>query len=388
MTRPKPQLTQPQPVLCTRIAAPSTLLIMTERRISPKEEKAIAQAKAKIEINRTITKSCKPNSSFERTTSATDTEVVEDFPPGYPQLAAFQSSESSFSIYRAFDYLHARVIVEMQDELRMLEDKLGKLDVKDDNETRAKCLSSRSWDARQAKEDGKLCSERTTLLSKIRDKLVSYDEILMKARDIGAFQRPSNRDYRSLRQWFYNEGPLSYAREAEFIKRKEDLRTLRHGREWAGFDGWMEDSIRKLPRGLARVSSLSYTQGYQRDMNIVLTTNQWLFTTPELRDKTKDKHIYYFSPSRVEKLVGLIITLIIFILLVLPVVAMYKLTSVGDRNSTFDAIGILVVFTMLFCAAMSLLTKAKRHELFAASAAYCAVLVVFISNFSNASVRS
>jgi hypothetical protein len=68
------------------------------------------------------------------------------------------------------------------------------------------------------------------------------------------------------------------------------------------------------------------------------------------------------------------------------VVAMYKLTSVGDRNSTFDAVGILVVFTLLFSAAMSLLTKAKRHELFAASAAYCAVLVVFISNFSNNSV--
>jgi ABC-type transport system involved in cytochrome bd biosynthesis fused ATPase/permease subunit len=98
--------------------------------------------------------------------------------------------------------------------------------------------------------------------------------------------------------------------------------------------------------------------------------------------------VYYYSQSRIEKLVGLIITLIIFVLLVLPVVAMYKLTTVGDRNSTFDAVGILVVFTLLFSAAMSLLTKAKRHELFAASAAYCAVLVVFISNFSNDGGRS
>lgn len=62
---------------------------------------------------------------------------------------------------------------------------------------------------------------------------------------------------------------------------------------------------------------------------------------------------------------------------------MYKLTSVGDRNSTIDAVGIMVVFTLLFSAAMSLLTKAKRHELFAASAAYCAVLVVFVTNFND-----
>ena len=92
--------------------------------------------------------------------------------------------------------------------------------------------------------------------------------------------------------------------------------------------------------------------------------------------------MYYYSASRVEKFVGLIITSIIFVLLVLPVVAMYVLTSIGNReHGTFNAIGVLVVFTLLFSAAMSLLTKAKRHELFAASAAYCAVLVVFISNF-------
>lgn len=104
-----------------------------------------------------------------------------------------------------------------------------------------------------------------------------------------------------------------------------------------------------------------------------------------MRDKVEgsDGTVFYYSKSRIEKLSGLIITMIIFILLVLPVVAMYKMTSIGERNSTIDAVGVLVVFTLLFSAAMSLLTKAQRHELFAASAAYCAVLVVFISNFNN-----
>ena len=85
---------------------------------------------------------------------------------------------------------------------------------------------------------------------------------------------------------------------------------------------------------------------------------------------------------------GIIITAIIFVLLILPVIGMYKLTEVGDAanpQSTFTAIGVLVVFTLLFSAAMSLLTKAQRHELFAASAAYCAVLVVFISNLNGSS---
>ena len=121
-----------------------------------------------------------------------------------------------------------------------------------------------------------------------------------------------------------------------------------------------------------------------------LTQTQKIFATPELRAKTNDKFLFYYSSSRIEKLVGLVITFIIMVLLVLPVVAMYKLTNVGDRtsHSTFDAVGILVVFTLLFSAAMSLLTKAKRHELFAASAAYCAVLVVFIGNFGSSSEAS
>lgn len=99
--------------------------------------------------------------------------------------------------------------------------------------------------------------------------------------------------------------------------------------------------------------------------------------------QTEDKDIYYYDAKRVETLVAVIITTVIFVLLVLPVFAMYRLTSFGDRSSTFDAIGVLVVFTLLFSAAMSLLTQAKRHELFGASAAYCAVLVVFISNFGG-----
>ncbi len=84
-----------------------------------------------------------------------------------------------------------------------------------------------------------------------------------------------------------------------------------------------------------------------------------------------------------EKLVGAIITAIIFALLVLPVVALYRLTCFGHRRSIFSAVGVLVVFTLLFSTAMAILTKARRHELFAASAAYCAVLVVFITNFGN-----
>jgi hypothetical protein len=86
----------------------------------------------------------------------------------------------------------------------------------------------------------------------------------------------------------------------------------------------------------------------------------------------------------VSKLVNLAITGVIFMLLAAPVLSMYQLSTLKSNKAIFAAIGVLMVFTLLFAAAMSLLTKARRHELFAATAAYCAVLVVFVgsSNFN------
>lgn len=75
------------------------------------------------------------------------------------------------------------------------------------------------------------------------------------------------------------------------------------------------------------------------------------------------------------------ITVIIFVLLVIPIIVFYEISSVRKASTPFEAVGILIVFTLLFGGAMSSLTRATRQELFAASAAYCAVLVVFIGNF-------
>jgi len=295
----------------------------------------------------------------------TDTRKLEKCPNGYPRLASFLSSESNFSLYRSFSYLHSRILLELQDEIVALERELDELDsIDDENESGKKRLCNRQFDKRRSRGDD--CRPRQEILAELRLKLLEYDELLIKARDLQGFQKPSQRDYKSVRTWFWNLKPL-VEKEAHFIKQKEDIVTLRSGREWSDFDGMVESTLRRFDCKLIRR----------------------LFCTRELREKTDDEHIYYYSASRVEAFVGIIITSIVFVLLVLPVVAMYRLTSFGNvadtQSGTFKAIGVLVVFTLLFSAAMSLLTKARRHELFAASAAYCAVLVVFISNFSGSS---
>jgi hypothetical protein len=89
------------------------------------------------------------------------------------------------------------------------------------------------------------------------------DDLLFKAKKLTSFQRPSHRDYKSVRTWFYNEEPL-VRREQAYIECKEDLVTLRNGRECAGFDGWVEGLVRMLDCRFTRVSQ-STAFGLERE---------------------------------------------------------------------------------------------------------------------------
>jgi len=56
-------------------------------------------------------------------------------------------------------------------------------------------------------------------------------------------------------------------------------------------------------------------------------------------------------------------------------VSLYKLRNQSDSVR----LGSIATFTALFSISLGILTNAKRAEIFAATAAYAAVLVVFVS---------
>ncbi|KAJ4318992.1 hypothetical protein N0V94_004129 [Neodidymelliopsis sp. IMI 364377] len=162
--------------------------------------------------------------------------------------------------------------------------------------------------------------------------------------------------------------------EKDYVYCKEDLSVLRHGREGATFEGRVEDFLRLIDCRTVRVRIDC------QKPEILLTNFQWLFRTPELTKKTMIQNIHYYSLSRIRFAVNLIIAFIIILLIAAPIFAMYKLSTFKTERATYAAVGVLMLSTVIFAATMSLLTKAGRHELFAASAAYCAVLVVFIGS--------
>ena len=88
--------------------------------------------------------------------------------------------------------------------------------------------------------------------------IFDIDDVLIKARDIAAFRKPSHGDYKSVKQWFFNNKPLlEAAGEAEFITWKEDMVSLHQGREWAAFDGLLITLLRGFNVSFIQVRMIS-----------------------------------------------------------------------------------------------------------------------------------
>jgi len=69
----------------------------------------------------------------------------------------------------------------------------------------------------------------------------------------------------------------------------------------------------------------------------------------------------------------LIITFGIVALLIVPIYLLYSMVrrtnGILDHHAAAVCIGVLLVFTLLFSAVLSLFTRAKRHEILGAAAA-------------------
>jgi len=86
-------------------------------------------------------------------------------------------------------------------------------------------------------------------------------------------------------------------------------------------------------------------------------------------EKTNDPELYYYSKSRKDGFNTAILCLVLISLLVLPVFVLYKVLNDHHNEKSYTvSIGVLLVFVLVFSAVLSLFTKARRHEIFAAAA--------------------
>ena len=173
--------------------------------------------------------------------------------------------------------------------------------------------------------------------------------------------------------------------EGLWVEWKEDLITLRPGRERAWVDVWIERLLRLLHNPVIEVRFLSRKPirliadkellvsilRTSKDSSLLFYVTLKLSSFAQIDErKSESKDVVYYKRSRINKLAVGIITILILVLLVIPIYILYQLVMViGDEQAYRTSIGILVVFTLGFSSVLALFTRAQRHEILAAAAA-------------------
>ncbi|KAJ9615834.1 hypothetical protein H2200_001911 [Cladophialophora chaetospira] len=281
---------------------------------------------------------------------------------GYPSLASFvayDQSQHSTSIFRRFDNLSARNLLHLQSQVAELEARQRCLDEEDfaadDDLTIARC---RDWgqlmsastmepetgaNRAQKDEDNRqrhAAQVRIELAKDIQAKLAEYQQALINQATLLAMRPPTKHDYSVFRQYF----------DHSLLPNNTRVYKMLQGNSGALYDdlGDLDDRILRFLREWL----------------------PWIFNSKKVAGTT----LGYASDEWMRRTAAVVSILTAAGLLYGAILHFYYV------RQPHIILGMIAGYTTAFAVAVGLLTNAKRSEVFAACAAYAAVIVVFISN--------
>ncbi|KAF1987336.1 hypothetical protein K402DRAFT_463031 [Aulographum hederae CBS 113979] len=276
---------------------------------------------------------CTPKIHDEESSTGTmvsaGSERVEQYqgrPEGYPQLAEFMSYDSSFSTYRAFAYPRSRLLLQKGQKVIKLVERLDNLD-REDAELENYLLRSRDYEIEH------MGTERDELLDELDKELKGYDDLLLRTRSISLIDKPSQCDFESLANYLEAKRPLAPSDELP-LTMQDDLISLvnQNHHESSFLDRVIECSLGRVTESIHSIDGV--TQHYDK--------KRWLF---RLLSQT-------------------IIVFLAMVMLMAPVLLLFLL-----KSSRVVKVIIVLVFVLVFPITVSLCTRAKEHDVFAATAA-------------------
>ena len=170
--------------------------------------------------------------------TADNTLVLEDYPQGYPRLAAFLALDRDFTLFKRFDYLHMRSLLEQQDELAELQEELERCD---EAEPIRLGLSSRRQDENAARRE---------LLRQVKSKLQEYDRCLQDYHAMLRLPEAHRTQKQNVENWFTGNKPLVQSESACYINlaRVHDYIALTpKGTDRAGLESLVDFTMRTCP---------------------------------------------------------------------------------------------------------------------------------------------
>ena len=154
-------------------------------------------------------------------------------------------------IYRRFGFVQSRLLLDKQYELQDLEKTLEEMD-KDEEEAVPGSLKMGELDFGSPSQRKRLMKDleakyneygKFSILAKILKLSVSTAKLITSAKELTSSSRPSEAAYKSFHNFFAYARPLCQEDES-WIECKEDMLTLRNGREYAWLDVIIEHLLK------------------------------------------------------------------------------------------------------------------------------------------------
>ncbi|KAL0932279.1 uncharacterized protein CTRU02_213232 [Colletotrichum truncatum] len=280
---------------------------------------------------------------------------------GYAEVASWMARDvdNETLIYRRFDELSIRNLLYMQSELASLEFQLNKLDEEDadpdedidwidvacDWEEMEK-LTNRAETQDSDDEDFVTKAQvRIKLIKEIREKLKEYHETLLLQSEIAKLKRPKKRVFEAFEAWF-TKPPKLGGKAKKILDNPNDLVALNPAQE----ADYLSEYLRRHWRVKKEGDPQGVCVGRYEEKSITIT-------------------------------VASISILTAATLLVGSIVGLYFVQNDAAK------LGLIALFTALFALTVGFTTTARRAEIFAGTAAYAAVLVVFVSGDLSSSQK-
>ncbi|KAL0783585.1 hypothetical protein CaCOL14_001492 [Colletotrichum acutatum] len=233
---------------------------------------------------------------------------------GYKGYSSFITSEDDFFILRRFDTLNVRVALALQDELSGLEEELEALD----NEFSERAAGD-----------------------------YNNDEFLIQQHTLRKLPVAPRRDVKSLRNWHHNHDYRAIEKEEQkYLDHEEDLVAMAQKEK---------TPLRQVIDGSLRLRTLSL----------------WRHREESVATYDK-KEVTYYSDKRMNNFASAVIIAIGVLILITPIWILQALTDLKAK------LAVITVFIFVFLLVLSLAMVAKPFEALGATAAYAAVLMVFL----------
>ncbi|KAH0434544.1 hypothetical protein CcaCcLH18_05287 [Colletotrichum camelliae] len=280
-------------------------------------------------------------------------------PKGYPRLASLMAKEKEVAIFRRFDHLNLLSLLSLQAEIVNLEAELRVASRADDASTQVAQAINTSQYAKNFKILRESGSSHYKILEKIREKLREYNDLAIQIAHVNQIDSPMDSQLEILKDWLRDK-KLAHP----FLEDYEQL-------TWEENDERIYMCLRpKAPE------DDSFTRFVSR---FLLRAYNHLRPRQTRHAETVDEisgHLSY-SPDFIRKLSNLGTTILACIM---PVLTIFVLNII---HSTNIRILVTLIFTAVFALLIATFSNAKKVEIFAATATFAAVEVVFIGSAIN-----